>query len=393
MSPISRALSTPAALMLLGSCEAEEIPASNAPPPPPTTATVELRIGTLSGAEPYIFGRISGVALDETGRILIADDQADEIRVFSPEGEHLYTFGGSGAGPGELSAPCCIAFGPEGDLWVRDGGNARYNRYSLTDSAVNYVDLTRMSHSDVNFFAPTTFDRKGRLIDIGHSNDPATGAMRMIRFHVDSFGAVANQDIVHTPPDDSVGVYKVRSETENGHVTRYLYQPYGPTQLIAHAPGGGWAEGISSRYRIAWHHPDGSTQTIARPAVTSGPELSADERASAEERMDFYIEQFGVARFPFDVPENKTPLHALHFDQLGRLWVELSVPDNQPREADVFDAEGTHVATVRWPDNVSLRAIYPARNVALGIAVDSMGVQRAVRLRLPQADTGLALAF
>lgn len=166
--------------------------------------------------------------------------------------------------------------------------------------------------------------------------------------------------------------------------TRYLYQPYGPNQLIEHSPAGGWAEGISSRYHLQWHLPDGSTRVISRPEVTTGPQLSADERAAAEERMDFYVEQFGVARMalPFEVPNTKTPIRALHFDNLGRLWVELNVPDGQPHQAEVFEQDGSHVATVNWPENVSMRAIYPDQNVALGIGVDSMDVQRVVRLAL-----------
>ena len=131
----------------------------------------------------------------------------------------------------------------------------------------------------------------------------------MVRFHVDSLGAVALREPVHTPPDDSIGVYEVHYEMENGSGTRYLYQPYGPNQLVEHSPDGGWAEGISSRYAIQWHLADGSTQTISRPDITTGPELSDDERGTAEERMDFYVEEFGVSRMalPFERAMRETP--------------------------------------------------------------------------------------
>ena len=57
------------------------------------TATVTLEIGEAEGDAAYLFGRVSGLALDADGRIYVADGQANEVRVFAPDGTHLFSFG------------------------------------------------------------------------------------------------------------------------------------------------------------------------------------------------------------------------------------------------------------------------------------------------------------
>ncbi|MDE2877046.1 MAG: hypothetical protein OXQ93_16510, partial [Gemmatimonadota bacterium] len=63
----------------------------------PTLVEV-LRIGSLDDTCDA-FGRIMSLAVDGDGRIYVDDSQANEIRVFSPEGECVRTFGRSGEGP------------------------------------------------------------------------------------------------------------------------------------------------------------------------------------------------------------------------------------------------------------------------------------------------------
>ncbi len=347
-------------------------------------AEVDLEIGSVDGAEPYLFGRVSGLARDDAGRILVADVQAEEIRVFDARGEFLFTVGRSGSGPGELRGPCCLAFDDEGLLWVRDGFNARYNAYRLSDSSAVYVTSRRMVHGAGNLWVATTFSSAGELIDVGHVTDPDLGP-QLIRYFVDSTSQVVGEETVPPPPAESLATYEVEREQRDSRVVFFFPQPYGPRHLVGHSPMGGWAEAVSSVYNIRWYGPQGTfVHDLARELT--GPPLSAAEGERARESLERRLRNAGMKMgdLPFGIPDRKTPLQDLRFDSSGRLWAFINVKGGDPRQADVYERNGTFLFTVEWPANVDLRSGYLARKAVLGLSTDSLGVQRVVRLTMPE---------
>lgn len=68
-------------------------------------------IGRREGDERYLLGWVSwrrGSIVLRDGRIAILDGQSAQVRVYSPEGEHIEDWGGHGEGPGEYSSPSSI---------------------------------------------------------------------------------------------------------------------------------------------------------------------------------------------------------------------------------------------------------------------------------------------
>lgn len=114
--------------------------------PPVVEARVDLTIGSADGADAYIFGRVSGIALGPNGHIYVADAQANAVREFDADGQFVRSVARAGAGPGEVRGPCCLAVDGTGTLWLRDTGNARYNAYDLSGARPTYRELRRMSH-------------------------------------------------------------------------------------------------------------------------------------------------------------------------------------------------------------------------------------------------------
>lgn len=353
--------------------------ACNEPGPPAVperTAAIELGIGRMEGDGADVFGRIAGIALHPSGRIFILDGQAEEVRVFAPDGAFLYAFGRNGQGPGEFSGACCIAFDPQNRLWVRDGGNARYDVFDVGAADARFAYTVRMAHSDANFWAPITFDAAGRLIDIGHRT--RADAFDIAHLHLDSAGAVVDSTYIASVPPDSLGVKIV----ERDYGRRFFYPPFGPRELIAHGPGGVHARAISSSYRITWFDARGNVLRVIERAGVQGPVLDDEDRAAAQERMD-RDGQFGLSaadRFP--IPERRPPLSQLSFDQSGNLWVHHSVARAQSRRADVYDANGLLLHALTWPGDVDLgfHAVL-TDSMAIGIRRDSLGVESVVRLR------------
>jgi hypothetical protein len=384
-------LEKPGRLLLLSGAAVALAACGGAPPrdeagesPAQEEWQVDLLIGDVEGPDEYVFGRIGGLAADAQGRLFVADHQASEIRVFDADGRFLFAFARRGAGPGEVEGPCCLAFSPDGRLWVRDKGNARYNAYLVGEREARFESSLLIQHAAANLWAPLTFDAAGRLVDVGMRAAPGGGEFELLRLHLEGRAAAADTEVIASPPAAQIGMFTL-DVTRGGMQGRlYLYQPYGPRHLVAHAPGAGWAEAVSSHYRIRWHSAAGSELVIERPDRL-GPELSAAEREQADSQIADDAKRLGLSRrdLPFDVPERKPPLRELFFDLRGRLWVELSVAQGSSRKAEVYGPDGQLAALYAWPQEVRLNLPgYVGEDLALGITEDSLGTQKVARLRL-----------
>ena len=61
-----------------------------------------VTIGGLQGEGPYMLYRAFGASKLPDGRIVVADNDSGELRVFDARGNHLATWAGKGEGPGEI---------------------------------------------------------------------------------------------------------------------------------------------------------------------------------------------------------------------------------------------------------------------------------------------------
>jgi peptidylglycine monooxygenase len=90
------------------------------------------RIAAWGGAE-VLDGHMLTIHPD--GRVFVVDRDAHEVVIFSPGGQRI---GGLGQRhrPGQpFNAPCDIAFGPDGTMYVADGyGNSQIHRFSPSGS-------------------------------------------------------------------------------------------------------------------------------------------------------------------------------------------------------------------------------------------------------------------
>ncbi len=350
-----------------------------APPEVPTyEGTIDIEIGEVAGDDPYLFSYIQHVAADERGRVLVADQQSTEIRVFEPDGVFAFHFGGPGEGPGEFGDLCCMEFGPDGRLWVRE--SARYSAFVLGPTGAEYERMIRTLHpGHVGLMAQFTFDMAGDLVSVG----PVRGtddASLFARLRVRSDGTV---DTVVMADAERQSASQATVPFTRGPYSglMYLHQPFGPQWVHAHANGGAWAEAVTSDYAIRYHDSDGAVSVIEGP-VLEGPPLSADDRAWAQTRLDRERDRAGIDEHPFEIPDRKPPLADMFFDRAGRLWVVKTVASGaRVREADVWDGT-TLVGRYRWPSRIrEYPTPWATESELYGVTADSLGVQRAARVR------------
>ena len=355
-----------------------DAPDPAAPPDVPIfEGTIDLEIGEIDGDDPYLFTYIGSIVEDDRGRVIVADIRTSEIRVFERDGRFAFRFGGPGEGPGELTEPCCLEFDPDGALWVRE--STRYSAFRLDSASAEYERGLGSPNPSVVAMGPFTFGADGQLVDIGPVFGGEDGSVQ-VRFHTRAGGGV-DTVILAGPERQHISQATVPRMFGNFQGIVYLNQPYGPTWVHAHAPGGAWAEAITSEYSINYHHPDGTVSRIEGP-VFQGPALSPEERTGAQTQIDRELQRADITDHPFGIPDHKPPLAGMFFDRDGRLWIEKTVADGeQMREADVYDGT-TLAARYRWPYRVGAWPTPWATESRLyGVTVDSLGVQRVARVR------------
>src|SRR3989442_4887307 len=199
-------------------------------------------------AQGFDWATISGIAVSDRGDIVVADRSNNRIVVLSPTGSLRSIVGRKGSGPGELSVPCCLAFSPTGELWTREGGNARYSVFRFVGHRAVFERVLRIEHPAARAWVPTTFDESGRLIDVG-AVDAGFTVPITARFHRDpSNGTTRARDLIPPPSPDKLGVFSVGGTSGDRSNHQFFYAPFGPEHLVAHGPGGPWAEAVSSSY-------------------------------------------------------------------------------------------------------------------------------------------------
>jgi sugar lactone lactonase YvrE len=103
-------------------------PATPATPPPefsslPESATTMFEGG--KGTEEGEFDSPTGIAVDGSGNVLVADTGNGRIEKFSPSGTFLSIIGTKGIGHGQFAQPNGIAIDRVGNIYVADAGNHR----------------------------------------------------------------------------------------------------------------------------------------------------------------------------------------------------------------------------------------------------------------------------
>lgn len=354
---------------------------------PARVAVEDLRIGSLDGPDEYLFGRVSGIAADHQGRIFVSDLHSHTIRAYRNDGEFLFTVARRGSGPGEVMDPCCLAIAPDGLLWVRDNGNGRYVALEVGDADARGVRTLRMNHADLNRHAPTTFNPRGALIDIGSYSDPETGEARTTLFHFGPDGVIERRVPAPSPPDPDALVHRLPMQVGEVSTIRFFYQPFGPRHLIAYGPGGIQADAVGSTYAVRWFNPDGGLEgVISRPGEL-GPRLTSAQRTRADSMIDADARRAGRA-MPFRAPDRHPVLSALYFDQAGRLWVQRTALPGEPREVDVYDAEGVLVERILYPPGLELSYGVISEAGMVGVVRNELDVPFVVRMRLEPIDGG-----
>ena len=327
----------------------------------PPMLVEEMRIGSMDGPCDA-FGGAFSIAIDDAGRIYVADQMSSEVKVFSPAGHCIRAFGGRGEGPGEFDMLAGIAWQPPGYLWAID---ALSSRMTVFDSLGVPLATHRVGDGrSAGLPWPMWVDIQGNL----HLWDPGQNA-------ITKFGSgpeLVPLDSVSIPAPPRAGG-KVYERRVHEGVTAIVGIPHSPSiRFTIDREGHLWLVNTSSfdLHETAY---GGDTLRTVQLRRTPSP-LAGRERDSTAATVGMPSRR---------LPKNKLMLETIHVAADGWIWVE---PREAPTRAwDVFDERGYYLGPVIPPVPIETKPfpIFGAGSIT-AVTEDELGVQYIVRLVLTQ---------
>jgi hypothetical protein len=351
------------------------------------TLEEELRIGGLAAELPYQFGQVRSIAVDSHGLIYVADQQAQEIRVFTESGEYLQTIGRPGSGPGELGITTTVVLISPGDtILVPDIRNRRISRFGPEGESLGSVPLEPEKGRPLRYDLSSAGTMAVQIRPMGLPNRPLTDTM---------------DAVIAIEPSGLFGDTLLKIPTGGLFQGRGL-KYFTPEPLWEVTDSQTVIFGMNHEYRLGYHDREGRLRRVVSLPSDPRPITERDIRAFFAYLDRAWLDA-GVS--PSRLPANRQSVSFaeylpaftfLHTGYQGSLWVqpvqapgELSdeeielynfVEDFGAPEWDVFDREGRYLGAVEMPYRFTPRTFIEDK--IYGVARDEYDVQYVVRLRV-----------
>ena len=273
----------------------------------------EISIGGKEGKEEYIFYQIGSIEVDEDERIYISDSKESKIKVFNRNGEHLFSMGRKGQGPGEFEKIYRIQITNKNELLVFDSNTRRLSFFLLNGDFIKSIHINFLNV--LNLF----MNSKGGYIIQSVKLDPVTAyALTSIDLCDSQFNIKMN--IAASKPQDVLTPF----------LSYIVWKPMKNDYI---------ALGNNENYEIDIFDSDGN---IVRKIIKAYDpvEVSDEERKQALERLQQQINK--------DVPRFHPAYNRFTIDEEYRIYVQTwEKPEEEERYFyDVMDPDGKFITKI-----------------------------------------------
>mgnify|MGYP006289858271 CR=1 FL=1 len=346
-----------------------------------------MSIGTAEGEPEYQFGQIAGIDVGADGRIYVIDQQAQEVRVFGPDGGYLNTIGQAGSGPGELSQAAGPVFVSPGDtVVVPDAMQQRITLYTAAGEPAGSHQLPMTAGIPIKWMETPDHDLIQQAMVMQLPGQQAVDQKNLL-IRREPTGEVVDT-LLAMPIGESV------SFTGNTpSITLFEAEP-----MWTLDPEGRLYTGVNSEYSLKTYSPEGELTRIVRKPFEQRPVTDSDqaefrriveglwrEQGMPPEAMDMMSQALDFAEF--------YPAYAnILGGPDGSLWVQRIQTPDEIREAggtfdiqdmgsatwEVFDGQGRLLGTLEMPPRFTPLAFIDGD--LYGVLRDDMDVQYVARM-------------
>lgn len=328
------------------------------------------------------FLRIGGVIRTTTGNIVVANTSSNELRVFSPTGKFIKTYGRTGSGPGELERMMWIGRGGD-TVHVFDPRNRRISTFGVTSGFLKSRSVpaglpdrtsypqARFSNGDylVQPIGSTTLSHRDGV----YTDSIQAGVLVAARDTITFFGPFPHLTYLAFNPTNSeraqsVGVYRF------GGIAQW--QVWGNLIWVAHS---------GSNEFVLYDKAGKKVNTINLPWPAREFDKSAFEKVAKRELADVPQAQrdgyTGALLSTKYLPKYEPTFKQFKVAADGLLWIErYHLDPAAPGECVVMNRSGVVIARLTIPGNFEPREI--GSDYVLGIRKDGDGLETVAMYRI-----------
>lgn len=338
------------------------------PKNPTPAGSIELiREVSLGETDEVFFGRmVENIAVDNSGRVFIADMTENKIHIYDYNGSYLQSIGRGGQGPGEFQLIWDMEIHDE-KIHVLDYQNFTISVFdlntfdhirdydiSLQNDQDNQPSWIRWTREEGLFYRPTNFFVRADNTYVLLFSDEVVGSAHNIdgrTYEASAYdpqtGGFAEHDLLSF---DWTGQVLVHEEGD-GFMVMFRV-PYKRSSLFNFS-NDQFVHGLSEEMLFRFYDKDGEHQrAIYYPY--SNAHLHFDEVLKHYEGAD---DDLIHAIRSDDQPETWPAYHSLTLDDDNRLWVSTISDDQENYEWWVLDETGELMATFSWPRNRDLKKV------------------------------------
>jgi hypothetical protein len=321
-------------------------------------------------------GRLMDIAIDETGRIYIADGKQRNIQVYKPSGQFITTLGRRGKGPGEFVYLISIQIN-KGNLFAYDNRQRRIVVFALDsltyDHTINLgnnkkdfkklggalLQSFQVRHNDA-FLAEFT---KSRVPDNPVVGDTIRG--KDFYYFLNKHGEITSKNLFKTGAPIHVMIPVGKREVG------FPFDFYGKPLTVLSNDDHIYINWTDD-FLVKVYSPKGVYQRAIYYPFKKAPLFPKDIRSD-------FVTQRTLNKM--DLPKTWPALHSMKIDSKNRLWVSTIVKNKKVYQWWALNKKGKLLARFTWPRNKPIEIIKNGK-VYTKETNKKTGVQQIVRYKI-----------